>query len=491
MRKKIFKRKLIFLPGLVLATLIVGSCGGGSGGGTSSGSGNVALFVTDAPMDDFKQVKTTINKVQLIHTGTGASCDVLTTPTTFDITDLAGVMQLLNNADCPAGNYNRVRIEFDKSITLTNQSNLTNTCSFTKYKDDDKYKVNPNVLQCDQNTNTCFIEINGAVNVLANKNNKVALDFKLKEFEVEEFGTPRCSVTMKVSPLNASEIEDKEEKEHAREAITGAVFGLNISLNTFTLKKGEHSFNVDYSIATGVLTGKQQVPPVDSPGRGIANWTFDSNTNKITGAVSFSNLTSNATAAHIHMGAVGTNGPVQVTLSGGAGAKSGVFSVNTSLNPGQIDALKKELLYFNIHSEKYPDGEIRGQIIYPAQTNIDKLLQFAMDNNLRVRVFCANSVSDTNSCAATSLFVKLEGTVSYLNETDHTFTLTFKCGQPITVDYTQAFIDGEVEGSIANGKRVEVKLFGKTDNGNYLALQVEHEEDEDEHEDENEHEDED
>lgn len=496
MKKKIFKGKLFFLSGLALAGLIVGSCGGG-GGGTSSGSGNVSLYVTDAPIDDYRQVETTVNKIQLIHTGRGNSCDLLTTPTTFDITDLAGVMQLLNNASCPAENYNRVRIEFDKSVVLTNTDNITNTCSFTKYKDDDKFKVTPNQLQCDPNSNTCFIEINGAVNVLVKQNNNLTLDFNLKDFDVDNFGSQNCAVTMKVSPLHAAEIEDRKEKEHAREAITGAIFGLNTSLNTFTLRKGNHTFNVDYSIATGRINGKQVVPPVTTPGSGVPTLTVNTGTRAISGTVAFSNLTSNATEAHVHQGTVGTNGSKidTISLTGGAGTKSGVFTIHTSiLTLDQFDALKKERLYFNIHSESHPDGEIRAQIIYPSQTRIDELLQFALKNDLKVKVFCANSISDTNSCSATSLFLKLEGKVSNLIETDHTFTLIFKGNQTITVDYTQAYDNNGIEGVIAENKKVEIKLFNIDDKGSFMALQVKREHadgDEDEHECKHEHESED
>lgn len=357
MGKTIFKKKLGFLAALAFASLILTSCGGSNGGGTSSGSGNVSLFATDAPMDDFKQVKATVNNIQLVHKGTGASCDVLTTPATFDITDLAGVMQLLNSASCPAENYNRIRIEFAKNLTITDAADTTYTCSFTSFKDEHS---NPNMLQC--TGNDCSVEITGAVNVLANKNNKVALDFNLKEFEVNNPGLSECSVTMKVSPLSAGEMEDKKGQDSSKEAVTGFISDLNTASDTFKLTKGDHAFTVNYS---------------------------------------------------------GIN-----------------------------------------------------------QSGIDQLLQFADDNDLRVRAFCSNSVSDTNSCSATSLFVKAEGTVSNLDTTAHTFTLTFKAGQSITVDYT----DGKVEGCITN--KVEVKLLGISGDGKYLALKVEHEEDDLETDDE-------
>ena len=66
------------------------------------------------------------------------------------------------------------------------------------------------------------------------------------------------------------------------------------------------------------------------------------------------------TAAHIHMGAPGSNGPVFVpftkdgdTYKAAAGAK---------LNADQLKAFKSGQLYFNVHSAANPNGEIRGQL---------------------------------------------------------------------------------------------------------------------------------
>ena len=66
------------------------------------------------------------------------------------------------------------------------------------------------------------------------------------------------------------------------------------------------------------------------------------------------------TAAHIHMGAAGKNGPVIVpftkdgdTYKAPAGAK---------LNPDQLKAFKSGELYVNVHSAANPNGEIRRQL---------------------------------------------------------------------------------------------------------------------------------
>jgi len=105
------------------------------------------------------------------------------------------------------------------------------------------------------------------------------------------------------------------------------------------------------------LTGANEVPPVktSATGEGMISIGDD-------GAVSGSVATKGiqGTAAHIHVGAAGKNGPVAVpftkdgdTYKAPAGAK---------LNADQMKAFKAGELYVNVHSAANPDGEIRGQL---------------------------------------------------------------------------------------------------------------------------------
>lgn len=76
----------------------------------------------------------------------------------------------------------------------------------------------------------------------------------------------------------------------------------------------------------------------------------------------FEGLTGAATSANIRRGAKGIPGPaifeIQVPK-----AASGEFATTLELKPEQIDDLRAGRLYLQIHSEKAPDGSIRGWLL--------------------------------------------------------------------------------------------------------------------------------
>lgn len=81
---------------------------------------------------------------------------------------------------------------------------------------------------------------------------------------------------------------------------------------------------------------------------------------KLTWKLTFAKLSGPATAAHIHMGAMGKSGNVVVPLCAST-CKSGVTGTAT-ITAALKTAFKKHLLYVNVHTAKNPNGEIRGQL---------------------------------------------------------------------------------------------------------------------------------
>lgn len=112
------------------------------------------------------------------------------------------------------------------------------------------------------------------------------------------------------------------------------------------------------------LNGLNEVPTNPSPGIGIGTATWDSETSLLTMAGTFTGLMAPASAAHIHPGAAGANGPVLVGITFSSGSTSGTFSYSgTAVDTvAEIDALFAGGLYVNIHTLEFPGGEIRGQL---------------------------------------------------------------------------------------------------------------------------------
>lgn len=111
------------------------------------------------------------------------------------------------------------------------------------------------------------------------------------------------------------------------------------------------------------LTSANEVPPVASPGHGDAQVTFDKSTRQLRWNVSYANLTGPATAAHFHGPAgPGTNAGVAVNLSPG-GPPQNPITGSTVLTEAQAQQLLAGQWYVNVHTQRNPGGEIRGQVM--------------------------------------------------------------------------------------------------------------------------------
>lgn len=133
------------------------------------------------------------------------------------------------------------------------------------------------------------------------------------------------------------------------------------------------------------LTGSQEVPPVTTTGSGFAtleltgspgNWVLDYE-------VTYSNLSSPIAApyVHIHNAPFGSNGPIVHHVDGAedppiAGSTSGTIigdwrfdDPSDPLTDALVQQLQNGNLYFNIHTEEIPSGEIRGQITAVPEPN--------------------------------------------------------------------------------------------------------------------------
>src|SRR5262249_46673279 len=111
------------------------------------------------------------------------------------------------------------------------------------------------------------------------------------------------------------------------------------------------------ALFTANLNGAQETPPNNSPAAGSATLLLSPDEKTARVSLNFSGLSSSQTDAHIHgPGAAGVIAPILFPLPA---ANFTDFSI--SLTPNDVANLKNGLLYINVHSANFLNGEIRGQ----------------------------------------------------------------------------------------------------------------------------------
>ncbi len=114
------------------------------------------------------------------------------------------------------------------------------------------------------------------------------------------------------------------------------------------------------------LTGAQQVPPVQTTGKGEAVLTYDPSTRMLSWSVTYSGLSSDATMAHFHgPAAEGKNAAPVIWISKKGTPPSSPITGEATLTPAQAQQFAAGDWYVNVHSKDHPAGEIRGQVNPP------------------------------------------------------------------------------------------------------------------------------
>jgi hypothetical protein len=135
------------------------------------------------------------------------------------------------------------------------------------------------------------------------------------------------------------------------------------------------------------LVGYQEVPAVSSVARGAFRAWVDTEANTITWKLSYDALEGDVAQAHVHFAQKGVNGGISFFLctnlgNGPTGTQvcpvgpaeiTGVVTADQVIGPvpagieaGAFDeivaAIRNGTAYANVHSSKWPGGEIRGQL---------------------------------------------------------------------------------------------------------------------------------
>ncbi len=108
---------------------------------------------------------------------------------------------------------------------------------------------------------------------------------------------------------------------------------------------------------TADLTANAEVPPTESAATGTAELTVDTEAKTVSWLIAVEGLSGEATAAHIHGPASeGENAGPAITMA------DTIMEGQAEITDDQISELEDGKYYVNIHTEKNPDGEIRGQL---------------------------------------------------------------------------------------------------------------------------------
>ena len=123
-------------------------------------------------------------------------------------------------------------------------------------------------------------------------------------------------------------------------------------------RKGVHgestgAKNISVGLCETVLTGAQEVPTAATTATGTASFV------PVDGGIQLTvtHTVANPTAAHIHKAGPGVNGPVVISFV------SAVSPIVITLSLEQYLQISQVPHYINVHSQTFPGGEIRGDIV--------------------------------------------------------------------------------------------------------------------------------
>lgn len=154
--------------------------------------------------------------------------------------------------------------------------------------------------------------------------------------------------------------------------------GLYINVHTDEFPAGEMRAQVlvnDTKVRVFDISPVQQVPQLVSPASGTGYITLNQEDDLLLLNVS-TTIDDPILAAHIHMGTVGSNGDPIVNLMPLENDQTILTSDVQAVDQDFIDAILADDTYVNLHTEAFPGGELRGQIV----TTKTQVKSFVMDS---------------------------------------------------------------------------------------------------------------
>ena len=162
--------------------------------------------------------------------------------------------------------------------------------------------------------------------------------------------------------LNTSIVGTFVNEENLADFIEG-----DYSIRVFTIGStepliaGNLRLETDYSFVA-LLNGEQEVPSSGSAAYGLAIIKLNMDSSKMKIDMMVDGLTGSITGVHLHLGGEGVIGPVAVDLTEFVDGKLIQGTVDSSDFLSITDSLISGLVYINVHTGIFPNGEIRGQL---------------------------------------------------------------------------------------------------------------------------------
>jgi trimeric autotransporter adhesin len=153
-------------------------------------------------------------------------------------------------------------------------------------------------------------------------------------------------------------------------ALVAAVLPACLSSNPDRTAPQPEPLQTITTFKAAVLSGRQEVPPVETTGTGNASVSINLRRTEVTVTVEVAGLT-DITEAHLHFAPPGSDGPILFPLA------SGPFTSPLTVTLTQADfhpaptvqtfeaglvSIEQGLTYVNVHTAANPDGELRGQV---------------------------------------------------------------------------------------------------------------------------------
>ena len=209
---------------------------------------------------------------------------------------------------------------------------------------------------------------------------------------------------------------------------------------TVLLLMQSNSFALVFPI-NHTLSGANENPPNASTGTGSIAGTFDNVSKVLSFNLTFSGLLGTTTAAHFHAPAgITTNSPVRIGFAGfPTGVSSGVYSNSYVLTAQQEAWLLSDSMYVNVHSNLFPGGEIRHQLIpdAPLPVELASFISAVSGNEVTLNWTTLKEINNAGFDIERKLsvtsdwtkagFVEGHGTVTGSNE--YSFTETVSSGK--------------------------------------------------------------